>query len=204
MKEVRKIKKFETQEWIMKLHYAKRMPSISYAFGLYDNKELTGVVTYGSPASPSLCIGVCGPECKDMVIELNRLCLLHNKKNEASYLVANSLKLLPKPMIVVSYADTSMNPTGYVYQACNFIYTGKTVARTDVDTGDKHSRHYQGLDMSKRKQRYEKHRYIYFLGSKKDRRDLRKKLRYEEQSYPKTASEKYIADHKPQVQGILF
>jgi len=204
MKEVRKIKKFETQEWIMKLHYAKRMPSISHAFGLYDNRELTGVVTYGSPASPSLCIGVCGPECKDMVIELNRLCLLHNKKNEASYLVANSLKLLPRPMIVVSYADTSMKHTGYVYQACNFIYTGKTVARTDVDTGDKHSRHYQGLDMSKRKQRYEKHRYIYFLGSKKDRRDLRKKLRYEEQDYPKTVSEKYIADHKPQVQGILF
>ena len=117
----------------MKLHYAKRMPSISHAFGLYDNKELTGVVTYGSPASPSLCIGVCGPECKDMVIELNRLCLLNNKKNEASYLVSNSLKLLPRPMIVVSYADTSMKHTGYVYQACNFIYTGKTAARTDVD-----------------------------------------------------------------------
>jgi len=204
MKEVRKIKKFETQEWIMKLHYAKRMPSISHAFGLYDNKELTGVVTYGSPASPSLCIGVCGPECKDMVIELNRLCLLNNKKNEASYLVSNSLKLLPRPMIVVSFADTSVNHTGYVYQACNFIYTGLSAKRTDVDTGEKHARHVKGFDPTKRVDRPQKHRYIYFLGSKKERRDLRSKLRYGEQAYPKTVSKRYTADHKPQVQGILF
>ena len=188
----------------MKLHYAKRMPSISHAFGLYDNKELTGVVTYGSPASPPLCIGVCGPECKDMVIELNRLCLLNNKKNEASYLVSNSLKLLPRPMIVVSFADTSVNHTGYVYQACNFIYTGLSAKRTDVDTGEKHARHVKGFDSTKRVDRPQKHRYIYFLGSKKERRDLRSKLRYEEQAYPKTVSKRYTADHKPQVQGILF
>jgi len=77
-----------------------------YAFGLYDESQLIGVVTYGIPASPSLCMGICGKEWSDKVLELNRLCLQDNSKNQSSFLVANSIKLLPKPTIVVSYADT--------------------------------------------------------------------------------------------------
>lgn len=32
---VKPIKSFECREWLLNKHYAKRMPSISYAFGLY-------------------------------------------------------------------------------------------------------------------------------------------------------------------------
>ena len=60
------IKPFEAEPWILKKHYAKRMPQIIYAFGLYDTR-LVGIVTYGLPASPFLCMGVCGPENKDIV-----------------------------------------------------------------------------------------------------------------------------------------
>ena len=69
------------------------MPSISYAYGLYQEKELIGMVSYGSPASPSLCKGVAGEENKHHVIELNRLVLKNNEKNQASILIAASLKL---------------------------------------------------------------------------------------------------------------
>jgi hypothetical protein len=100
------IKSEEAVPWILQKHYAKRLPSISYAFGLYENNQLIGVVTYGIPASNSLCEGVCGKQNKEYVIELNRLCLLNNDKNQSSFLVGNSLKMLPKPKIIVSYADT--------------------------------------------------------------------------------------------------
>ena len=86
--------------FILEIHYAKRKPSISFAYGLYDKDELIGVCTFGSPASPSLCKGIAGEHNKSKVIELNRLVLKHNRNNEASYLIGQSLKLLPKPKIV--------------------------------------------------------------------------------------------------------
>jgi hypothetical protein len=76
------IKSEEAVPWILKKHYAKRLPSISYAFGLYDDIELKGIVTFGMPASNSLCEGVCGVENKHLIIELNRLCLQDNTKTK--------------------------------------------------------------------------------------------------------------------------
>ena len=131
--------------FILEIHYAKRKPSISFAYGLYDKDELIGVCTFGSPASPSLCKGIAGEHNKSKVIELNRLVLKYNRKNEASYLVGQSLKLLPKPKIVVSYADTAQDHIGIVYQATNFYFTGTSKPRTDMAGKDgKHSRHHLG------------------------------------------------------------
>jgi hypothetical protein len=118
----------QTYDWLLNVHYAKRIPQIMKAFGLYDGDALIGVVTYGIPASPSLCMGICGKEYSDKVLELNRLCLMNNDKNQASMLVSGSIKLLPKPTIVVSYADNAQGHVGYVYQATNFLYTGLTMA----------------------------------------------------------------------------
>ena len=98
------------------------MPSISFAYGLFDDDDLVGVVTFGSPASAPLCKGICGEEHRSKVIELNRLVLLRNKKNEASYLIANAIKLLPKPKVIVSYADSAQKHVGTVYQAANFLF----------------------------------------------------------------------------------
>ena len=114
----------ETYDWLLNVHYAKRIPQIMKAFGLYNGNSLIGIVTYGIPASPSLCMGICGKEYSNKVLELNRLCLINNDKNQASMLVSGSIKQLPKPTIVVSYADNAQGHVGYVYQATNFIYTG--------------------------------------------------------------------------------
>ena len=115
-----------TKDWILNIHYAKRMPSISFAYGLYRHDEMVGMVSYGTPASPFLCKGICGEEHKKNVIELNRLVLKDNLPNEASFLVSRSLKLLPRPKVVVSYADTAQDHAGIIYQGCNFIFTGTT------------------------------------------------------------------------------
>ena len=179
-----------TKDWILNIHYAKRMPSISFAYGLYHYDELVGMVSYGTPASPFLCKGICGEEHKHNVIELNRLVLKDNLPNQASFLVSRSLKLLPKPKVVVSYADTAQDHAGIIYQACNFLFTGTTKARTDIAGKDgKHSRHHLG-DRQNRINRSAKHRYVYFIGSKKDKKTLRNALRYTiEDTYPKLYQE---------------
>tara|TARA_R100000458_G_C8258361_1_gene234146 strand:- start:519 stop:1151 length:633 start_codon:yes stop_codon:yes gene_type:complete len=200
---VLQIKSEETHTWLLHKHYAKRLPNIMYAFGLYYYDNLVGVITYGKPASNSLCIGVCGKKNAQYVIELNRLCLLNNKKNEASFLISKSLKLLKKPKIIVSYADDGMNHNGYVYQATNFLYTGLTAKRTDVDTGGKHSRHTKGYDISKRKIRTSKHRYIFFVADKKTKKLYYSQLNYKILPYPKNISKKYDSGDKLTTQLIM-
>ena len=49
------IKSEQTYPWILNKHYAKRIPHIMFAFGLYIDKGLKGIVTFGMPASHSLC-----------------------------------------------------------------------------------------------------------------------------------------------------
>jgi len=183
--EVSQITYQDTKPFILDIHYAHRMPSISYAYGLFLNGELEGIVSYGSPASPWLCKGIAGEQYKKEVIELNRLVLKNNRKNEASVLVSKSLTLLPKPKIVVSYADTAQGHTGYIYQATNFYFTGTTKPRTDIASlNGKHSRHHGG-DKSKRVARSAKHRYVFFVGSKTQKKKYLKNLRYKISSYPK-------------------
>lgn len=197
------IKNEETYSWLLQKHYAKRIPQIMFAFGLYDENELVGVVTYGIPASPQLCMGICGEEWSDKVLELNRLCLENNNKNQSSFLVANSIKLLPKPTIVVSYADTAQGHIGYVYQATNFLFTGTTKERTDMGGRDgKHSRH--SRDPSIRVFRSAKHRYIYFHGTKPQKKLLKSLLKYNIEPYPKGDSKKYDSGDRVQTQALLF
>ena len=100
--------------------------------------------------------------------------------------MSRSLKLLPKPKVVVSYSDLAQEHIGTIYQACNFLFTGRTKERTDIASAfNKHSRHHLG-DRTKRINRSAKHRYVYFIGSKKDKKILRNALRYTiEDTYPK-------------------
>jgi hypothetical protein len=198
------IQSYEVEPWLLQKHYAKRIPSISYAFGLYEDKKLVGICTYGMPASPFLCIGVCGPENKHFVLELNRLCINDGLKNAASFLISRSLQMLPKPSIVVSYADTDMGHVGYIYQASNFLFTGTTKERTDMAGEDgKHSRHNKN-DKTKRMNRSAKHRYVFFVGNKYQKKNLTNALRYPVMPYPKGDSKTYAAGKEVQTQQILF
>jgi len=190
--EVKNINYEDTKDWILNKHYAHRMPSISYSFGLFYKSNLVGILTIGKPASNSLCIGVCGQEYKDKVFELNRLVTNDNlPKNALSYFVSQVLKRLKEEdLILISYADEAMNHHGYIYQATNWIYTGKTKSRTDKYTpGNKHSRHYNDDYNHLRKVRTSKHRYIYFTG--KSKKEYLNKLRYKIENYPKGNNSNY-------------
>lgn len=210
---VKTIKNSETKDWILNKHYAKRMCSISYAFGLFDKKNiLQGVCTFGSPPSRALCVGVCGVENAHKVYELNRFIINDNQKNVSSFFISKCLKLLPKGLIIVSYADTAQNHHGYIYQATNWIYTGLSAKRTeryDINNPNKHSKSvteqkgvkYEDLAVRERPQ---KHRYIYFTGSKTQIKHLRSSLKYDEKAYPKGDNKNYDASYKPIIQTRLF
>ena len=205
---VLKIDSYQTYDWLLHKHYAKRIPSISFAFGLYDeNNILQGICTIGKPASPSLCDGVCGKENSKYVFELNRLCVNDGlPKNTLSFFVSQILNKLP-PLIIVSYADKGQNHNGYIYQATNWIYTGASKERTDIGSEDgTHSRHYnKNIDYKKnRKFRSSKHRYITFTGSKSEKKYFNKSLNYKTFSYPKGENKRYDATYKPNIQGRLF
>ena len=219
---VSQIQAKEAEPWLLGKHYAKRMCPISYAFGAWRGAILVGVVTYGTPASAPLRGGVCGDEWADKVLELNRLCC-ENSKNVASTLVGRSLRLLPKPSVVVSYADTAQGHVGYIYQATNFLYTGLSAKRTDWKIkGREHLHGATVADESRGQEnraewmrekygddfylqdRPRKHRYVYLCGNKQQRTAMRSALRYAVEPYPKGESRRYDASGTIQTQMVLL
>lgn len=177
-------------DFLLPRHYSGRKPQIKWAFGWFnDDNELVAVCTFGKPASNSLCWGICGKEFSSNVYELNRLCRSDDLKEPLSCFVSHCLRELKKyDIIVVSYSDTAMNHHGYIYQACNFLYTGMTKERTDKYTiGNKHSRHYDNDQQGRyRKVRSSKHRYVYFCTSnKKLKKRWYNSLNYSILPYPK-------------------
>ena len=196
----------QTKDWILKKHYAKRMPPINYAFGFFIDSKLQGIVTYGIPSSSPLRCGICGEKYKDFVLELNRLVINEQApENTASLLISQSIKMLPRNSIIISYADTSMGHVGYPYQATNFIYTGLSEKRTDWKVKGMENLHGQTIaDISRGKkdrskfmrekygddfyieERSRKHRYIYFKNKK-----MKKYLKYPILDYPKGDTNRY-------------
>ena len=193
MRTVRRISYTEAKPFILGVHYARKMPCVQFAFGLFEDETLVGVVTFGQPASPWLCKGVAGEENRKNVIELNRLVFLPEKNggNRASQLVGKALRMLPRGLFVVSYADWGgWRHVGYVYQATNFLYTGMTTRRTDIYSPSGHARHHCG-DKTRRQIRTEKHRYVFLTG---DRKRQLAQLKYAVLPYPKGESRHYDTD----------
>ena len=219
---IKSIDNFQCKDWLIHKHYAKRIPPISYAFGLFDEFNiLQGVVTYGTPVSSTLRNLW---KNKYKLIELNRLVVNEGlEKNALSFFVAQSFQLLPKPHVLVSYADTSKNHHGYIYQATNWIYTGLSIPFKDIAVKGLENQHHSTIeDLVRGKEnriealkkmfgdrlyymeRAQKHRYFYFIGNKREIKDMQKMMPYEKQPYPKGNNIRYDASYLPTVQGSLF
>ena len=228
---VESIKPFETYDWLKNKHYAKRVPSISYAFGLFKNDCLVGVCTYGRPIAHALIKNAFNGHYQNCFLELNRLCVNDSlEKNALSYFVSKTINMMPKPKVLVSYADTSQNHHGYIYQATNWIYTGLSakfkdymvkgyehmhgasvldmVGRSDGDKG-----HLNKVELLKSKfgkdnvyliDRPVKHRYFYFIASKTTKKEMFNNLTYEIKPYPKGQNKRYDASYEPKVQLNMF
>ena len=226
---VKSIKKELCREWLLKKHYAKRIPSISYSFGLYEinSGKMLGCCTYGIPASNNALL-LCGEENKKYAIELNRLIKNDGlQKNTQSWFVAQTFKLLPKPLIVLSYSDSNNGHNGYTYQALNFLYTGKggscyeykykgkqyTLRHLNKEWIEKKggkwnneetiNKNFENLGGSIIPQ-LPKNRYVIFLGNKRQKKEFHKKLKWKIKNYPKKQNKNYNTDYKTITQTELF
>jgi len=118
----------------------------------------------------------------------------------------------------VSYADIAKGHIGYVYQATNFIYTGLSANRTDWAIKGMEHKHAKtisdGMSVQKMRDKYgddfyiaersRKHRYIFFHGSKTDKKVLLSKLKYPVEAYPKGDSQRYDSGTTVKTQQLLF
>jgi hypothetical protein len=199
---VKPIDNATAQQVVVEHHYLHRKAPCSQAFGLFDEGDkLRGVVMYGTPSSSALRSGIAGKEHSTNVVELTRLWIDDSTpKNSESYLIGNSIKHCDKE-IVVSFADTSQNHLGIVYQATNWIYTGLSAKRTDWSVAgiDKHGHtwadKYTAAEMRELfgdrftlVPRSRKHRYIYLNAKGRRKKELLALLKYEQQPYPKLAT----------------
>lgn len=103
-----------THEWLLRKHYAKRIPIIMYSFGLYDNENiLQGVCTFGYPARMLMQ----SVDCE--IFELNRLVVTDKLcKNVLSYFVSKCFNILPKPVMLMK---TKIITAIFIKQLIGFI-----------------------------------------------------------------------------------
>ena len=148
----------------------------------------------------------------DSVLELTRLFIYDGYgKNIESYVISKSFKWLKQfdknVKVLISYADPDVNHAGGIYQATNWIYQGcgdfqmapTYSLRVKPDGEWIHSRTvyslYGSADPKKLekaightfwlKKEASKHRYIYFLGNKKENKGFIGMLKHPMKKYPK-------------------
>lgn len=112
---------------IMTWHYSKSVPLVQVAYSVFnDSDEWCGVICYSIGANNNIAspYGL----RQGQVAELVRVAL-NGKQESTSRALAASLRMIrrdcPLLQLLVSYADTGQQHVGTIYQATNWIYTGR-------------------------------------------------------------------------------
>jgi|SRR5579862_4001006 len=197
------------------------------------NQKLIGCVVYGQPVGRSAAASISSLIKIDEVFELTRL-FIHDGygKNIESYSISESLKMVkkdfPKLKAIISYADGEQGHKGTIYQATNFYYQGNSSlalmpnfsisfigppydwihSRTVSSMYGTHNVDYIKKCIGQtfwRKKESTKHRYVYLLGSKSEKRKILKNLKHPFLPYPTDNSyqdeiEEIVVDTPPEIQ----
>lgn len=194
---------------ILEYEWLGKMPgNVSRCYGIFWDGNCAGVVVYGVTVNNKLLAkSTCGIEYSNKIMQLQRGACVHwAPPHAASKLISYSLLEEEKigTRIVIAFSDPSAGEIGTVYQATNWLYCGKTAQRPDYlnSNGERIAGIAHKWDRDKRfmsrAKRQLKGRYIYLLGDKKERRELRKKLLWKPQPYPKRESPEVNAGPKPE------
>jgi hypothetical protein len=158
------------------------------AFGIFWEGNCAGVVVYAAPTH-TLPLSICKSQHK--VCQIARgTCVHWAHPHAASMLISWSLKQMAKKGydIAVAFSDPDAGEIGTVYQACNALYCGRTPLKVDYfeENGAKRSFVKKGqASRLNKKKRTRKHRYLFLLGSKTDKKKIRRSLCWEIEDYPK-------------------
>lgn len=119
-----KAAKYAVEHW----HYSKTMPQgKNVMIGVYEDNKYIGCIIFGRGVSKSLLTSY--------NLEINEGCelvriALKAHKSTVSKMISIAVKMLKKKDIglrlIVSFADTNQKHLGKIYQASNWIYSGKT------------------------------------------------------------------------------
>lgn len=160
-------------------HYSKCLPTGKIVkVGVWENNRFIGVVLFSRGASPFLLekYGISQNEgC-----ELTRIALT-NHKTPVSRVVKIALKFLlkssPGLRLVVSFADSEEGHHGGVYQAGNWVYTGRSNSTIEYFVRGKwrHVRgaYYEKTESTPTRTRQGKHRYLMPLDEEMHRRIIK-------------------------------
>jgi hypothetical protein len=203
---VKRIDKSLADSVVSNKHYSKRLGIFWEGFGLFQEDKLIGVCCFGQPSAP-----IQKHAFKDRnfrLYELTRLVVDDGLQNAASFLISQSIKMLKERFCaIISYADSAHGHSGIVYQATNWIYTGATVSHDNlylvngVPTHPMTLRDKLGItkpavwakenNITKIKP-LPKHRYFFFVGSKKQKKQMKNSLSYPTiVDYPKSEKKLY-------------
>ena len=165
-------------------------------------EKLIGCITYGFPIGRRVLGSIFKEDLKlttKSILELTRL-FIHDGygKNIESYVISQSFKWLkknaPNIKVLISYADPEQNHAGGIYQATNWLYQGcgdiqmaptfslkieedgewihsRTVYSMYGSSNAEHLKNRIGHTFWLKKEA-EKHRYLFFLGSRKEKKLL--------------------------------
>jgi hypothetical protein len=196
-------------------------------------EKLIGCIAYGYPIGRRVLGSIFKEDLElttKNILELTRLVIYDGYgKNIESYVISQSFKWLKENAsdvkVLISYADPEQNHAGGIYQATNWLYQGCGAIqmaptfslRLSEDEEWVHSRTVYSMYGSSNvehlkrrightfwlKKEAEKHRYLYFLSSKKDKRLFINNLKHPQLPYPKEAINKAeVTKHKVKEKGF--
>lgn len=190
----------DVQEFASRYHYTETAGNATWRWGLWHGPVLHGVVSYNLPTR-SVCASLFGEEHLHRVWHMGRLILSDDSpRNSESRLIGGSLRAIqrehPDVWAVLTYAATDAGHLGYVYQATNALYTGtggdpyyyidSHGARRGTHLGGHAVGPERAAGMGWTRHRGgPKHRYLYILGNKRERRERLELLRLPLLPYPK-------------------
>jgi len=181
-------------------------------------EKLIGAIVYGQPVGRSAAESVSKLINVYEVFELTRL-FIHDGygRNIESFALSKSLDLLrrdfPHIKAIITYADGEQGHRGIIYQACNFDYQGnsslalmpnysvslegppykwihsRTISSTYGSHNVEHLKNKIGHTFWRKKES-SKHRYVFLLGNKTQRKQIKKNLKHEFKPYPKNTTYK--------------
>ncbi|QDP59909.1 MAG: putative adenine modification enzyme [Prokaryotic dsDNA virus sp.] len=201
------IEKPIAKEIIVANHYTHKWSSCRYALGLFLGDELHGVAIYGFPVGRQVVKSI-SPQLENQdVLELTRLWLRDEApKNSESFFIGQTFKWLKEntdTKVLISYADPMADHLGIIYQATNWLYQGNNTMLVKgylhkINGEWMHPRSavakYGTVKTSKlleidpeyeRKELKKKHRYIYILTDKREKRKILATLKHPVLPYPK-------------------
>lgn len=188
--------RYATMNW----HYSEAMPSGKLVkFGIWEDEQFTGAIIFGRGATPQLVkpYGLQQTEACELV----RIAMKEHVA-PVTQAVAEAIRQLrrtnPGLRLVISFADPAQGHEGKIYQAGNWLYTGRSADANFFRTADGRLIHPRTIQAQKGKNfggdiepSYEKvnrpgkHRYLMPLDRK-----MRKELQHLIKPYPRGGSVK--------------